>query len=208
MRGCRNFRASCLTDDEVSAVKQKFFDVINFEQGFAIIHPGTSSQNSERYWEGKKYSELAEALYVKYNLQAVLSGVTNDLPNIVSIAAGINTPRFSSAGKTTLRELIVLTKLARLVVAPDTGITHIAAALDTPVVALMGMNDPVDTGPYNPNGKAVVASAKLICQPCVLQDPKPVQWEQCKKTRPVTCMQELKVETVMEAVIKLNIMPI
>ncbi len=189
-----------ITKDEIATLKQKYFDVIDFDQGFVIIHPGTSSQNSERYWEESKYAELANALYGKYNFQAVLSGVTNDLPNIVRIADGINTPQFSSAGKTTLREMIILTKLARLVIAPDTGITHIAAALDTPVVALMGMNDPVDTGPYNSNGKATVACTKLACQPCVLQNPKPPQWEHCKNTRPVTCMQELTVEMVMEAV--------
>ena len=50
--------------------------------------------------------------------------------------------------KTTISELIALTRRAKLFVGGDTGPLHLAAALQVPVVAIFGPTDPARNGPY------------------------------------------------------------
>ena len=57
-------------------------------------------------------------------------------------------PIINIAGKTSLSELVVLLKNARLVVSNDTGPGHIAAALGTPVVLIFGRSNPARVAPY------------------------------------------------------------
>ncbi|HWM15832.1 MAG TPA: glycosyltransferase family 9 protein, partial [Microbacterium sp.] len=47
-----------------------------------------------------------------------------------------------------LRELVWLIDASELVISPDTGPLHMAVALDTPVIGLMGYNNPKRIGPY------------------------------------------------------------
>lgn len=54
---------------------------------------------------------------------------------------------------------------AALVVGVDTGLTHLAAALHRPVVALYGATEPGLTGVEGPS--AVVLQAKFSCTPCL-----------------------------------------
>jgi heptosyltransferase I len=51
-----------------------------------------------------------------------------------------------------LRELVWLIDVSELVISPDTGPLHMAVALDTPVIALMGYNNPKRIGPYRKFG--------------------------------------------------------
>lgn len=66
----------------------------------------------------------------------------------------------------TLRQLISLFELSRLVITGDTGPMHIAAATCTPMLALFGPTDPARTGPWPPH-QAVILTAR-DCQTCRL----------------------------------------
>ncbi|MEO6745312.1 MAG: glycosyltransferase family 9 protein, partial [Caldimonas sp.] len=58
------------------------------------------------------------------------------------------------AGRLDLNQMVTLLRGAALYIGPDTSITHLAAACDTPVVALFGPIDPRLWGPW-PQGHAV-----------------------------------------------------
>jgi ADP-heptose:LPS heptosyltransferase len=79
---------------------------------------------------------------------------------------------------------------ADVVVIPDSGPMHLAAAVGTPVVALFGPTDPDLTGPYRSNCSGrfhTVISAAIECRPCFKRT--------CSSRR---CMTNITMEEVWE----------
>jgi ADP-heptose:LPS heptosyltransferase len=71
------------------------------------------------------------------------------------------------AGKTSLRQLMALLKLCRVVLTNDTGPMHVAAALGTPVVVPFGSTSPELTGPGLPGDpRHQLLRSAVPCSPC------------------------------------------
>ena len=91
------------------------------------------------------------------------------------------------AGRTSLKQLAYLFTRCAALVTTDTGPMHIAAAMGCRVVALFGPTAPWRTGPYGQSHKVI--RADLECSPCFK-----------KKCNDMTCMKEITVDMVFEAV--------
>ena len=99
------------------------------------------------------------------------------------------------AGKTSLRELMSLLKLCRVLLTNDTGPMHVAAALGTPVVAIFGSTSPELTGPGFPNElRHQILKSDAPCSPCFLRE-CPIDFR---------CMNGIGVEQVVEAVLNVK----
>jgi heptosyltransferase-2 len=97
------------------------------------------------------------------------------------------------AGKTSLRQLMALLKLCRVVLTNDTGPMHVAAALGTPVVVPFGSTSPELTGPGLPGDpRHRLLKSAAPCSPCF------------RRVCPIDfrCMTGIHPERVIEAVLQ------
>ncbi len=95
------------------------------------------------------------------------------------------------AGRTSLTEAIDLLSLSEVVVSNDSGLMHVAAALDRPLVAVYGSSTPDYTPPLTPLAETV--SLNLPCSPCFQR--------QCPQGH-TRCLVDLAPEEVTAAVVQ------
>jgi ADP-heptose:LPS heptosyltransferase len=87
-----------------------------------------------------------------------------------------------------LPELVAVLAEARVVIGPDSGPMHIAAALGTPVISLWGATSAQRSAPWGSEAYAVTGAAP--CAPCYLTH--------CPIGR--ACMEEVRTEQVLAVV--------
>jgi heptosyltransferase I len=112
-------------------------------RNFAILNPGAGW--GAKRWPAERYGMVARAL-----AEGGLRSIVNYGPSEENLAreAADASRGAAFALKTTISELIALTRRAQLFVGGDTGPLHLAAALQVPVVAIFGPTDPARNGPY------------------------------------------------------------
>jgi ADP-heptose:LPS heptosyltransferase len=115
--------------------------------GYALVHPGAKQVG--RRWAPEHFARVVEALHAE-GLRVLLTGTAEDSALTAAVAHATSAPATDVCGRTTLGCLGALVEGARLVVANDTGISHIAAALRTPsVVVFSTASDPVRWAPLD-----------------------------------------------------------
>ena len=118
---------------------------------------------SAKCWPAHHFAKLA-MLQIEKNWQVWLIGSTKDKSIANEINEICNHKCQDFTGKTTLTQAIDLLSLAHTVISNDSGLMHVAAALNKHVIALYGSSDPNITPPLNK--KANVISLNLPCSPC------------------------------------------
>jgi len=128
----------------------------------AVFAPGAEYGPAKR-WPARHFAHLARDLAAR-SYQVWLLGSGKDAPVTAEIHALAGGLCRDLAGKTSLDEAIDLMSVASHVVTNDSGLMHVAAALDRPMAAIFGSSSPAFTPPLT--GKARVISLRLSCSPC------------------------------------------
>jgi len=152
---------------------------------FALLNPGAAWPNKR--WPPPRLGALAMALRERQNLRSVVlwgPGEFDLAEDVVATAGGaaILSPQTSVA------DIVALARAAVVMVSGDTGPTHIAAAVGTPIVGIYGPTRPERNGPWLPDDETV--SRASICQ-CH-------HFRQCKVEK--MCLLDIEVEEVLAAV--------
>jgi len=160
------------------------------------LNPGAEYGPAKR-WPAERFVAVALELEKRLKCRCVIFGGRADAELARDICQGIQSAGASApastlnlAGKTSLRELMALLSLCRVLLSNDTGPMHIAAALGTPVVTPFGSTSPELTGPGLPNdSRHQLLKSKAPCSPCF------------RRTCPIDfrCMKGISVEAVVEA---------
>lgn len=114
-----------------------------------VLHPGASSE--ARRWPVMRWARLATAL-ATHGLPVTVTGSASELARCEAVVAHAAAPRpalraINAAGALDLDGLSRLVAGARVVVSGDTGVAHLATAVGTPSVLLMGPTSPDRWGP-------------------------------------------------------------
>lgn len=114
-------------------------------RGAVVVHPGAAYP--ARRWPMERFAEVASWAH-RRGLRVVVTGSAGELALARAVARVARLPQGSVlAGRTALDELAALVADARLVVAGDTGVAHLASAYGTPSVVLFGPTPPDLWGP-------------------------------------------------------------
>jgi len=120
-----------------------------------------------RKWDQANYAGLARRLIAAFpGLWVAFTGSPEEAPAVEGIARAVGSPRsLCLAGRTTLRQLLVLFGLAEVLVTNDSGPAHFGALTSVDVVALFGPETPLLFAAPGPRNHAVWAG--IACSPCV-----------------------------------------
>lgn len=122
-------------------------------ENFAVIHPFSGSPGKN--WPLERYRKLARRLEASVPVKWC-AGPEEALPEAVRIG--------------NLYDLACWLGSARLYVGNDSGVTHLAAAAGTPVIAIFGASDPRVWAPRGPDVRVLAApsldaiSVDLVCE--------------------------------------------
>jgi heptosyltransferase-2 len=193
-----------VTSEEIAAAQTKF--------GLAPIrHPVVGLSAGAEYgpakrWPLERFVETAGLVQRRVPCRWLILGGPAEAALAAQVAAGIRyqierppTPGalpadqavLNLAGRTSLRELLALLTVCRVLLTNDSGPMHVAAALGTPVVALFGSTSPALTGPGLPGDpRHRLLQSDAPCAPCFRRE-CPIDFR---------CLKGVSVETVVEAV--------
>ncbi len=118
-----------------------------FTRPIAPIVVATSK--AEKDWMPERWARVCHLLWDEFGLQPVLVGGRS--PREVAAESVIlrEAPMAHSALGSGLRKLAAILDGAAVALSPDTGPLHLAVALRTPVIGLMGYTNPKRVGPYD-----------------------------------------------------------
>jgi heptosyltransferase II len=157
---------------------------LTLERPILALCPGAEYGPAKR-WPAAYYAALAQVKRAE-GWQVWLFGSEKDAPVTAEINRLTHDACVDLAGRTQLTEVVDLLALARCVVSNDSGLMHLGAAVDAPLIALYGSSDPGYTPPLS--ARARVLSLNLPCAPCFKRE-CPLQH--------LDCLNQLKPERVL-----------
>lgn len=192
-------------DDETEAARLLPFDA--HTASYAVLH--VSPKFAYKKWTVEGWVQLARWLSERDIRPVVVAGADAEE---IRVAGGVcdGVPRaVNLAGKLRLPAVGALLNLARVYVGTDTAVTHMAAAVGVPTIALFGPSNPVKWGPWpkghvgpespwsmvgsQRQGNVALVQGKTTCVPC--------RYEGCERhVRSLSnCLQHLPAGRVIDA---------
>lgn len=160
----------------------------------ACFCPGAEYGPAKR-WPTAHFAELGRQLadrgFTVWLLGSAADKATGD--EIVDASGHTVT---NLCGLTSLDEAIVLLSAAQIVVTNDSGLMHVAAALDRPTIAIYGSSSPAFTPPLS--AAARIVKMDIACSPCFARKCPLGHFDCMTKLQPATVMEHieaLKIDT-------------
>jgi ADP-heptose:LPS heptosyltransferase len=133
---------------------------------YICLHAGGRGLN--RRWAHERFTQAADALG-RRGYRIVLTGTAAESPLAERLAEDLSVPPLNLVGKTTLGSLGLILRDARLLIANDTGVSHMAAALRTPSVIISVGSDPVRWAPLDHHRHRVLVGSETSVETVLAQ---------------------------------------
>jgi len=160
-----------------------------------LLNPNASDMLPLRKWPTERFVALGKMILASHpELIIVITGAPSERVSAEEVSRQIGSPRVASfAGKTTLRELLVLYSLADILVTNDSGPGHFASLTAINSIVMYGPETPALFGAIG--GRFQAIHPQLACSPCV--NVFNHRFSPCRNN---LCMQSISVEEVYEKV--------
>jgi len=163
-----------------------------------LLNPNAGDLLPLRRWPPDRYIELAQRLLERYRDVFIgFTGAPSEAGAVNQLAKDVGSSRvLALAGKTTLRQVLVLYTRSEILVTNDSGPAHFASMTPIHVVTLFGPETPALFAARSPN--ASVLWAGIACSPCV--NAYNNRQSVCRNN---LCMQAITVDDVFEKVTRI-----
>jgi heptosyltransferase-3 len=156
---------------------------------FAVIHP--TSRWAFKQWLPERWAAVADEIRRRHNLAVIFSTgpAPREVEYVRAILGAAREKHAFTEGKISLHELGRLLQQARLFCGVDTVAMHLAAAMQTPTVALFGPSSEWSWRPWQCRHELVLGDCSC----------KATRQFVCDKSKPYPCMQRITIEAVLAA---------
>lgn len=168
-----------------SALRQ--FEMSDLKFQIALIHPAAAFWTKQ--WPIEQFARTAEFLHEKgLTVVAVASKNENEILKDLKNRSKVPIITFNDL---TLPEITALASRAKLFVGNDSGIAHIAAAVNTPTIVIFGSSNRDHWRPWTDAPNEIVFE-EFHCQPC--------PGYECKEFGEPRCILTVRRQSVFDAI--------
>ena len=128
------------------------------------MSPGAIFGPAKR-WPPERFAAIGDRAVERWGARVLLMGSKGEKDICMLVNRSMKHSALNLCGMTTLGEAMALIDRCHFFVTNDSGLMHIAAALNVPMVAIFGSTDPVTTGPRSKNARIV--RHRMDCSPCL-----------------------------------------
>lgn len=178
-------------------------------QRYVVLFPGASWAG--RQWPTSHFADVARRAYKETGVITVICGGPAEVSLSDALASMLDVPCINLTGKTSLCQLIGAIKNAVAVVSNETSAAHIAAAVDTPVVCVLGGGHFGRFMPYqleSSDSKRALPVALFKQMPCFNCDWEcPYLAEKDTQGSPAPCIEAISVDSIYAELLRCISLP-
>lgn len=128
--------------------------------------PG-AAYGTAKQWPADRFAKAADAIIKRKGGAALIFGSPSERDVAGRVKENMASPAHNLAGRTSLTEAAALINKCDLFLTNDSGLMHLAAAVDTPLIAVFGSTNPATTSPAA--RKFRIIRHEVDCAPCLKQ---------------------------------------
>ncbi len=133
-----------------------------------VIHPGAGT--ALKRWLPEHWAAVADRLSERLGASIIFTGSDREHGQVWEIMDKMRRRAHSLVGETNIGQLAALFERATVVLGPDSGPLHLAAASGAATVHLYGPADPGVFGPWGDPHRQVILTSDIACRPCNILD--------------------------------------
>jgi heptosyltransferase-2 len=128
------------------------------------VSPGATFGSAKR-WSPERYASLCDRIYEFSQAHILIFGGSRERAIGNEMARLMKYPSTNFCGATDLRQAMALIERCQLFLTNDSGLMHVAAALNIPLIAVFGSTNPITTGPSG--SMSHIVCFPVSCSPCL-----------------------------------------
>jgi heptosyltransferase II len=193
------FMSAVKIDSRVRA--KEILDGFNLCHGEFLIamHPGGSKL--PRRWHAERFGILCQKLLKEYDAKVIVIGDDSERDILDSVIGFCPPEKVFCLTSLALPEVSAVISKCNIFIGNDSGMMHIAAMVNTPVVGIFGPGSSDTTGPFMEKDNYEIVTKDFPCSPC-----RQNFFKECKPSahnKPY-CIEDISVKDVMDAIDRLT----
>ena len=157
-----------ISDERKAAAKESLIS-FGIDPTKTTIALGVGSTNSRaKRWPAERYAALNDRLQADLNTNVILVGSKAESDVAERVVDLCAKPPINLAGKTDLAEVVATLSVVDLLISNDMGLAHVAPAVGTKTIVIIGPTRPETTRPFSENAELI--QKQVECSGCMLRD--------------------------------------